>query len=120
MMSIWIVWNGELAPEGRAIVEIFSDERAAYEFVNDGECTLQGHPNVSTEEDDGEPSDDIECFVVSESVAESHAGYIEVLRRRMIRDMSSSEREAMRVEWDDENDVERAEKGGGGIDAAAC
>lgn len=106
-MNIWIVWNGEsVASGGRAIVAVFSDERAAYEFVNGGECARQGYPDVSTEECDGEPSYDIGCHVVCEDVGDSHYGYLEVLRSRMIRNMSGFEREAMRVEWDDKADVE--------------
>ena len=103
-MNIWIVWNGEEAPEDRDIIEIFSDERAAYEFVTGDECARQGYPDVST--------DDIECHAICETVAESHAGFLEALRARMIRDMSETECEAMRVQWDEELDIEITEARG--------
>lgn len=99
-MKIWLIWNGEQVPEDREIIEVFSNERAAYEFVNGGECARQGY-DVSTEGPDGEPSDDIECCAVCETVAESHANYVKALRAKMIRDMSVVECEAMRIEWVD-------------------
>ena len=103
-MLIWLIWNGEAVPEDRGIVEIFSDERIAYEFVTGGECARQGYPDATT--------DDIECCSVCETVAESHDGYVEVLREKMIRGMSDNEREAMRVGWDKGLDIETTEERG--------
>jgi hypothetical protein len=99
-MNVWIVWNGELAPEDRSIVEVFDNEAVMMEFIAaGGEAERQGYMNLSLD-------DNVDCHEVCESVAEAHSGYLEVLRECVIRKMTPAEREALGVAWDAENDVE--------------